>query len=57
MKRYQLDPKNLRQLTPEEERRLDATPIDYSDIPPLDDEFFETATRPGIGKDLTGKSM
>jgi uncharacterized protein (DUF433 family) len=23
------------------------TPLDYSDIPPLDDEFFSTAKRPG----------
>ena len=42
MKHYQLDPKSLRQLSPEEERRLDAMPIDYSDIPPLGDEFFST---------------
>jgi hypothetical protein len=41
MKRYQLDPKNLRHLSPEEAGRLDAMPIDYSDIPPLDDEFFQ----------------
>jgi hypothetical protein len=27
------------------QQRLDAAPIDYSDIPPLDDEFFEKATR------------
>lgn len=44
MKRYRLDPKKPRQLTPAEARRLDATPIDYSDIPPLGDEFFEKAT-------------
>jgi hypothetical protein len=35
MKHYRLDPKNPRQLTPEQERRLAETPIDYSDIPPL----------------------
>jgi uncharacterized protein (DUF4415 family) len=40
MKRYRLDPKKPRQLTPAEARRLDATAIDYSDIPPLGDEFF-----------------
>jgi hypothetical protein len=34
---YRLDPKNPRRLTPEEKRRLDETPIDYSDIPPLFD--------------------
>jgi uncharacterized protein (DUF4415 family) len=44
MKRYQLDPKKPRQLTPAEGRRLDAMPIDYSDIPPLGDEFFVKAT-------------
>jgi uncharacterized protein (DUF4415 family) len=40
MKTYQLDPKKLRQLTPAEIRRLDSTPIDYSDIPALGEEFF-----------------
>ena len=44
MRRYRLDPKKPRQLTPAEARRLDATPIDYSDIPPLGDEFFTKAT-------------
>jgi uncharacterized protein (DUF4415 family) len=44
MKRYRLDPSKLRQLTPAEARRLDAMPIDYSDIPPLGDEFFAKAT-------------
>ena len=43
MKRYQLDPKKPRHLTPAEARLLDATPIDYSDIPPLSDEFFTKA--------------
>jgi uncharacterized protein (DUF4415 family) len=43
MKRYRLDPKIPRQLTPAEARRLDALPIDYSDIPPLGDEFFTKA--------------
>jgi uncharacterized protein (DUF4415 family) len=46
MKNYRLDPKKPRQLTPAEARRLDATPIDYSDIPPLGDEFFIKATEP-----------
>lgn len=40
---YRLDPKNPRRLTPEEARRLDETPIDYSDIPPLDEQFFTRA--------------
>jgi uncharacterized protein (DUF4415 family) len=44
MKRYQLDPKKPRQLTPAEARRLEAAPIDYSDIPPLSEEFFTKAT-------------
>jgi uncharacterized protein (DUF4415 family) len=44
MKGYRLDPKKPRQLTPAEARRLDATPIDYSDIPPLGDDFFAKAT-------------
>ena len=44
MKRYRLDPKKPRQLTPAEARGLDATPIDYADIPPLGDEFFTKAT-------------
>lgn len=47
MKRYRLDPKKPRRLTPAEERRLDATPIDYSDIPPLNGEFFKKATAAG----------
>jgi uncharacterized protein (DUF4415 family) len=44
MKNYRLDAGRPRQLTPAEKRRLDATPIDYSDIPPLGDEFFTKAT-------------
>lgn len=44
MTSYRLDPKKPRQLTPAEARRLDAMPIDYSDIPPLGDEFFAKAT-------------
>jgi uncharacterized protein (DUF4415 family) len=43
MKRYRLDPKKPRQLTEDEARRLDAARIDYSDIPPLDEEFFAKA--------------
>jgi uncharacterized protein (DUF4415 family) len=45
MKRYRLNPKRPRQLTAAEARRLDAMPIDYSDIPPLGDEFFTKATQ------------
>jgi uncharacterized protein (DUF4415 family) len=44
MKRFRLDPKGPPQLTPAEARRLDRTPIDYSDIPPLGEEFFAKAT-------------
>jgi hypothetical protein len=44
MKHYQLDPKKPSRLTPADERRLDALPINYSDIPPLGDEFFKKAT-------------
>jgi uncharacterized protein (DUF4415 family) len=43
MKRYCLDPKKPRQLTPEEQERLDKARIDYSDIPPLGDECFSKA--------------
>jgi uncharacterized protein (DUF4415 family) len=43
MKRYHLDPKKLRQLTSEEQERLNKASIDYSDIPPLGDEFFSKA--------------
>jgi uncharacterized protein (DUF4415 family) len=50
MKRYKLDPKKPRKLTPAEARRLDAMPIDYSDIPPLGNEFF---TKPPVKKQLT----
>jgi len=54
-KRYLLNPKKPRQLTPAEARRLEAAPIDYSDIPPLSDEFFEKATAPWppVKKQLT----
>jgi hypothetical protein len=40
---YRLDPKNPRQLTPEEARQLAETPIDYSDIPPLFGEDWLSA--------------
>ena len=43
MKRYRLDPKKPRQLAPDEQERLDKARIDYSDIPPLGDEFFSKA--------------
>ena len=46
MKRYSLDQKRLPKLMPAHLRRLDAMPIDYSDIPPLGEEFFTKATVP-----------
>ena len=45
MKRYRLDPKKPRQLTPTEARRFDAAPIDYSDIPALGEEFFKKSVK------------
>lgn len=55
MKRYRLDPNKPRTLTPTEARRLEAIPIDHSDIPPLDDEFFRKATEawPPMKQQLT----
>jgi uncharacterized protein (DUF4415 family) len=44
MKRYRIDAEPPRQLSSAEARKLDATPIDYSDIPPLGKEFFARAT-------------
>ena len=54
-KSYLLDPKKPRKLTVAEARRLDEAPIDYSDIPPLGDEFFRRATTawPPAKKQLT----
>ena len=43
MKRYRLDPKKPRQLSPAETHRLEAAPIEYFDIPPLGDGFFTKA--------------
>jgi uncharacterized protein (DUF4415 family) len=55
MKRYKLDNKKPRRLTAAEARRLDSLPIDYSDIPPLDDSFFKRAkvAWPPVKKQLT----
>jgi uncharacterized protein (DUF4415 family) len=44
MKRYRLDPDKPRKLTAAEALRLDAAPIDFSEIPPLDEAFFRKAT-------------
>jgi len=43
MKRFKLDPKNPPEMTLEQLKRLDEMPIDYSDIPELDEEFFKNA--------------
>jgi hypothetical protein len=43
MKRFKLDPKNLPEMTAAQLKRLDEMPIDYSDIPELDEEFFKNA--------------
>src|SRR5208282_2220586 len=55
IKRYKLNPKKPRKLTPAETQRLDKTPIDYSDIPPLGGDFFAKATAawPPVKKQLT----
>ena len=55
MKRYRLDPKKPRQLSPAETHRLEAAPIEYSDTPPLGDEFFTKAraARPPTKQQLT----
>jgi uncharacterized protein (DUF4415 family) len=55
IKRYRLDPKKPLRLTAAELRRLDAKPIDYSDIPPLDETFFKKAAAawPPLKKQLT----
>ena len=50
---YRLDPNNPPRLTAEEERRLERTPIDYSDIPKLDQQFFSTAKRTAAPRYLT----
>lgn len=46
MKRYRLDPKKPRQLSRPEAHRMEAAPIDYSEIPALGDDFFAKARAP-----------
>ena len=41
--RYTLDPNKPYKMTAAEKKRLEETPIDYSDIPELDEEFFKNA--------------
>ena len=55
MRRYRLDPRKPRQLSQSEARRLAAAPVDYSDIPPLGEEFFAKARAlwPPAKKQLT----
>jgi uncharacterized protein (DUF4415 family) len=43
MKRFKPDPKNLPEMTAAQLKRLDEMPIDYSDIPEFDDDFFKNA--------------
>ena len=43
MVRYTLDPDKPYKMTAAEKKRLDETPIDYSDIPELTDDFFKNA--------------
>jgi uncharacterized protein (DUF4415 family) len=43
IKRYRPDPKKPFEMTPAQLKRLDEMPIDYSDIPELDDDFFKNA--------------
>jgi uncharacterized protein (DUF4415 family) len=52
--RYRLDPNNPRRLTEAEKKRLDEMPIDYSDIPELDDDFFRRAI---MERDLRKKQL
>jgi uncharacterized protein (DUF4415 family) len=43
IKRFKLDPNRLPEMTAAQLKRLDEMPIDYSDIPELDDDFFKNA--------------
>ena len=54
MKNYRPDPNNPVRLTAEQQKRLDETPIDYSDIPELDNDFFERAR---LERDLRKKQL
>lgn len=53
MKRFELDPNTLPQLSKAQARHLEAMPIDYSDIPELGDEFFRKAAAAPVKKQLT----
>jgi uncharacterized protein (DUF4415 family) len=54
MKHYRPDPNNPVRLSSEELRHLDTMPIDYSDIPELDDDFFRRAI---MARDLRKKQL
>jgi uncharacterized protein (DUF4415 family) len=54
MKHYRPDPNNPVRLSSEELRHLDTMPIDYSDIPELDDDFFRRAI---MERDLRKKQL
>jgi uncharacterized protein (DUF4415 family) len=43
LKRFKSDPAKPPRLTVSDLKRLDKTPIDYSDIPELDEAFFKNA--------------
>lgn len=45
--RFRLDAANPPSLTAEQAKRLDATPINYTDTPELPDAFWEAATHVG----------
>jgi uncharacterized protein (DUF4415 family) len=52
--RYTLDPNNPVRLTEAEKKHMDEMPIDYSDIPELDDDFFRRAI---LARDLRKKQL
>jgi uncharacterized protein (DUF4415 family) len=51
---YRPDPNNPVRLTEAEKKHLDETPIDYSDIPELDEDFFRRAI---MERDLRKKQL
>ena len=48
MVRFKRDPQNPPKLTPEQAARLDALPIDYSDIPELPDNFWAQPSKESV---------
>ncbi len=51
---YRPDPNNPVRLTEAEKKHMDEMPIDYSDIPELDDDFFRRAI---MERDLRKKQL